>query len=178
VTLAEALRALPHCPNDEFPGTKGYEDRVPLVADLRILSCFEFGGHFGFGLVTWLHTFPEITWAGWCDNERAFTGSNLACGENVRAYLGERRVQLWWCEVPTEALGRKADLVMVDGDHGYGSCLIDLTLALSMKPKVILVDDLQLGGVDQAVRDFSAYSGLRFDSYPVAAGTAVFRLEV
>lgn len=179
-SLYLAHEALPHRPGDSMhpPSATGYEDRVPLVRGLSdIHSAFEFGGHYGFGLVTWLHTFPEITRVGWCDNESMFPDSNLACEENVRAYLGDRRCQVWWCDAARDAVGQQYDLVMVDGDHNQMPALIDLALALAMRPKVILVDDMQLGGVDAAVRDFSNYTGIPYELHSnIAAGTAVMYL--
>jgi hypothetical protein len=178
VSLYDALVKLPHRPGDMgFPAATGYEDRVPLVSSLDIHSAFEFGGHFGFGVVTWLHTFPNITSVGWSDNESAFVGSNASCEENIREYLDQRRCKLWFTDKAHEAVGRKYDLVMVDGDHNYPYALVDLALALAMCPKVILVDDMQIGGVDAAVRDFSNYTGIPYDHHPqIAAGTAVMYL--
>jgi hypothetical protein len=185
VSLTETLYELPRWPGDASsnnkPDPKGYADRVELLLPRlkQVRSCFEFGGHFGWGLVTWLDAFPKITWAGWTDNEGAIAGSNAACEENVRSYLGDRRCQLWWTTRPTEAVlgALKIDLVMVDGDHAYPAALVDLSLALAMRPKAIMVDDMQIGGVASAVRDFSQYSGLSYEEHSVAAGTAIFWLR-
>ena len=181
VSLREALLALPHWPlgpdDANRPDAQGYIDRAELVRDVEgVTSCFEFGGHYGWGLATWIHTFPGITRVGWCDNEGAFEGSNQACYENVlAATTGQLAVE--WFTNAGQCVDRQYDLVMVDGDHGHGATLIDLALALAMRPKVIVVDDMQLGGPNQAVHDFANYTGLTFDLFPAAAGTARFLLE-
>ena len=173
--LRDVLLDMPHWPNEpeeaEKPDPQGYIDRVPLVKDIKgIRSCFEFGGHFGWGLATWCYTFPIVKRVGWCDNEGAFVGSNQACYENLLTF--GRVTDIEWFTNARQCVGLQYDLVMVDGDHGYGATLVDLGLALAMRPKVILADDMQLGGPNQAVHDFCAYTGLQFDLFPVAAGTA------
>lgn len=181
--LEVALEKLPRWPGDDAglprPGAQAYIDRMNLVSDLTIRSAFEFGGHFGHGLVTWLVTFRStITKVGWSDNEGAFEGSNAACEENLRAYAKEWLqpiAEMWHTEFPWKTGGRHYDLVMVDGDHAQQATLVDLSLAIAMRPKVLLVDDLQLGPVRAAVDDFAHYTGLRYEeAMNVAAGTAIF----
>jgi hypothetical protein len=159
-------------------GADGYVDRVRLVEDVEdVRSCFEFGGHYGCGLITWLWAFPEITWAGWCDNQTAFAGSNATCEANVRGFLGERPCQLWYTESAIEAVGIRADLVMVDGDHSAEGAMIDLTLAFAMQPKVVLCDDMNMETVRHGVEAFRYYTGRRYKEYGAAAGTAIFRRD-
>lgn len=186
----QALYDLPHwpaCPDDGHPpgdGTMigmGHADRAELVRDIAdVRSAFEFGGHYGQGIVSWLEAFPEITKVGWTDNEGAFAGSNAACLDNVRTYLHahDRRCDIWYSDTVRDAVGMQFDVVLVDGDHARDATLCDLALALAMRPKALLVDDMAMGPVAEAVKEFARYMGLRYDThYQVAAGTAVFRLE-
>lgn len=163
---------------DNVTGTDAYQARWEIAHALRPQPrrVFEFGGHFGFGLITLLDACPEVEWAGWTDNESAIAGSNEACAQNLAAYLDRRPTpcKLWHSTTVADAAGLRAQLVVVDGDHSYHGCLVDLALAHAMRPNTIVVDDyLNIGGVAQAVHDFAAYAGYEIGVVHAGTGLAV-----
>ena len=184
MTVTSVLRKLPRFPNDDptsVTGSDGYDLRFDVASrysDARRL--FEFGGHFGHGLVTLLEACPNATWAGWTDNESLIPGSNQACRENLTAWCKQsgRKVGTWYSEQAIGAAGQRADLVVVDGDHGYHGAMIDLSLAAAMRPIAVLVHDVEnIGGVMQAVENFVDYTAATCEIVSGAAGLAVIEWQ-
>lgn len=164
---------------DSVRSDNGYEARVALCRDAEARSVFEFGCQYGHGLMSLLEACPNATRAGWIDNEGAHAGSNAAALENLEHYqlITGRSVELWHGVRARQAIGLQYDVVMVDGAHGRNECLSDLTLALAMRPRLIVVDDYRtLESVRQAVGGFAEYHGFEVEAADhVGAGLAFFR---
>lgn len=193
------LLALPHHPEPDMAGHYLVSDIFPVKAalleelhdelrrgahpagpDRGVTSVLEFGAYFGYFLATALLVCPEIERVAWSDDESAMMGSNLLCAENIDAVnpVPRRRMARTSAELMWEVRGEQFDVVHVDGDHSYDACLTDLSWALSLRPRMILVDDYgsrTCPGVTRAVLTFAAFTGLTFDVVSTVNGLAVFR---
>lgn len=72
--------------------------------------------------------------------------------------------------------GLQADLVYIDADHSYESVLKDVSTALDLFPRAILVgDDLDWEGVRKAVETVAAERGIAFEEF--GTGWRMLRAE-
>lgn len=174
-------------PHHPFPGEPerqlvagGYEARARALAYPDATRVFEFGCQFGFGAMALLEGCPNATWLGWIDNESAFADSNRMARENLELYAQRSgRTFDVWCRTDTRhAIGRVADVVLVDAAHGYADALCDLTLGLAMRPRILAADDWSYPAVREAVAEFARIFALEYEvAHGVGAGLAIFRLE-
>lgn len=146
-------------------------------ADAR--SIFEIGALVGEFLVTALDACPDADRVGWVDSEVHTPGSNVLCGENIRAaFPGEDHARRHWTHVRELPYGRlpQYDVVQVDGEHSMHACIADLTVAYGLRPSVILVDDYGvIAAVREAVDLWAGYMGFDVQELVSINGTAVIR---
>lgn len=170
--VRDLLQQLPEEPWGGYGGTYVLSDIFPtkhrvlqeLVPDAD--SVFEIGACFGHFLVTALDALERCVRVGWCDNETHTPGSNAGVVANLDRWraLSGRQVSGEWFDhlvkITTRSFDRW-DVVHVDGEHTLHACLIDLGVALALRPRVILVDDtIAHQPVIEAVKLFSTYTGL------------------
>jgi len=183
--VRDVLAALPHHRGGEYWRTDMFPVKHAYLAehapDAR--SVFEFGALVGYFLVTALDACPGIERVAWVDSELHTPGSNLLCEANVRAALADRlgvRLNAWSTSVLSYLAAshwrKRYDVVQVDGEHSLHACLVDLSLALAMRPKLILVDDTDaIAEVREAVELFAGYVGLEPEYHATVNGFAVLR---
>ncbi len=178
--VRDTLEQLPH-------SGEGYirSDIFPTKFELMRRECpdarrvFEFGALYGYFLVTAAACCPDVTWVGWVDPEQR-PGSNAQCVENLAEFrrLTGRQFRHWYVTRTLDVSRRllSADIVHVDGNHGYDACTIDLTLSLALKPRLILVDDYTaIQTVTDATNDFANYLGLEVECFETVNGFAALR---
>lgn len=177
--VRDVLAGLPHhqggayWQTDIFPRKHAYlREHAPQAR-----SVFEFGALVGYFLVTALDACPGIARVSWLDNELHTPESNRMTRENLDA-VGRVGEHLWTDTVRDVVSDdcEQYDIVHVDGEHTLHACLVDLGLALAMRPKLILVDDTDaISEVREAVELFSGYVGLESEYHDTVNGFAVLR---
>lgn len=183
--IRDVLLGLPHHPwadhanGDHYVSSDIFPTKHALLfaenAREPIRSVFEFGALVGYFLVTAADACPNLRSFRWIDPEIALPGSNELCLANLKSVLGTAGFG-WWPAYNFDHALRDADVVHVDGDHSYSATLIDLTLGLAMRPRLLLVDDYQaIGEVRAATDDFARYMGLDVEEITTANGLAVIR---
>ena len=181
--VRNALVMLPQFGADGYATTDIFTVREPLLRELEPSSVLEIGAYRGYFLVTALYACDTIERIGWTDDESHAPGSNGMCRDNVVGYCesaGRELPELWWSTQTAHVhVFGQADVVQVDGDHGYESCLTDLIWAASLYPRAIFVDDFTAHDpVAHATRDFVAWrGGWTLDEYETVNGLAVLRKE-
>ena len=158
----------------------------------RPVSVLEIGAFYGHFLLTCLEAFPEtMRYLFWADNEQDAPNSNLAVKENISwwagAHLGEEdSVKMKWAssayEIGNYLLGvmdtAPIDIVHVDGNHQHEAAISDITLALALQPKLVIVDDTAAHAhiaVRNAVEWTEWNTGLTAEYFDTVNGFAVFR---
>ena len=124
---------------------------------------------------------PEVQAVGWVDCERDSPGSNWGCRENVESFLYSHgrsaEIRYWSWSWESLAFGQ-ADLVQVDGEHSYDSCMLDLIFAYRLSPQVVTVDDYSaIQTVRRATNDYAAEHGLGLFEVQTVNGMAVLHRD-
>src|SRR3990172_3797412 len=140
--VRDDLIALPHYAGNGYAtlsagGLPLFPVRSALADIVRPRRIFEFGALHGYCLVSFLAGAPEVQAVGWVDCERDSPGSNWGCRENVESFLYSHgrsaEIRYWSWSWESLAFGQ-ADLVQVDGEHSYDSCMLDLIFAYRLSP--------------------------------------------
>jgi len=139
----QAIEGLPH-----LGGGHWVYDLYPVRGDIaRIVepcSVFEFGAMLGWALVAFaLGPEKPPTRIGWVDDESHTADSNRCVRENLRSIpaLSHTRLSPYFNTFDALAF-RQADLVAVDSDHSLDGTMRDLLVAYRLKPRVIVIDDM------------------------------------
>ena len=159
----------------------GYPLYSKIASLLQPLSILEIGTHYGAGLCAFLAGYPHSDLL-WIDNESYHPGTNKMAVQNV--------VKLWktlgvsplsTCYFPDKLkfaeFRTRPVLVHVDADHKFNGALADMSFALALHPRYILVDDMKMPPVNKAVNWFSEYFQLPYKEWDTLRGWAAFALD-
>lgn len=132
----------------------------------RIIEIGVRAGYSGFAL---LAASCRARYTGYdCDRE-----GYLDRGEkNLRAAFPEATFEFRRERSQTVAKLPAADLVFIDGEHTYDSCLHDLEIS---DAPLILVDDVRMSPILKAVEEFCARHALTYHFLPTVRGLAIIR---
>lgn len=150
-------------------------------------SVFEIGAFYGHFLLTALEACPEtLRTIWWSDNEIDAQHSNGYVHENLSWWAQrmpyDEKLSMSWGPFTYRVVnairehGFPIDLVHVDGAHGEKDALADIVWALSLQPKIVIVDDTDNAyhpGVRAAVAFVAEQCGLEVRWYATVNGFAV-----
>jgi hypothetical protein len=180
--VRDLFRDIPS-PGGSYPFLDLFTVRHAVLRELvpDATSVFEFGAHGGHFLITAIDACPKITRVAWCDNESYLAGSNRLAAASIRHVFDDRELSLRWFDHTLKAAAQRSqyDIVQVDGDHSMFGCCTDLAIALTMRPKIIMVDDFNAephAQVRLATERFAQYVGVEIDEYVTVNGLGVIRL--
>jgi hypothetical protein len=196
-TVHAVMRSLPHRigeGTDWFEAPNGYPWHAQVLHLLQPKKYVEFGTHVGYSLIAALHGALSIEQVAWADNETYVPHSNQLALENLNAYLFEsgRTVAINYCNGVEDLIAaepesvflapyRDADVLFVDGDHGYEGALRDMRLAKCLGARIVLVDDATedcCPGVIEAIRCFAQEEECTFGIVHTFRGLAIFDLSI
>jgi len=169
--VLDILRNLP-CQHDAALGwlkrhdiNNHYPWYAKIAAALEPASILEIGAFIGYGLVSFALGSKKLKRIEWIDIEEV-QGTNKMAETNLVSVFPKLEYQYWpSMKVATPSL--PVDLIHVDGDHYYDGCRQEIEYAVKHQPKVIVGHDYYLiQQVANAVRDFSAETGLRHWTLP------------
>lgn len=155
-------------------------------------SVFEIGSFFGHFLLTALAACPKIRHVFWADVELDSPGSNQWVRKNIEWWSAANldasdSVKMNWSLYAYQMAnflhwqwGRHdgVDIVHVDGCHTKEAAIADITLGLTLKPKLLLVDDTAAHahiGVLEAVKFAQWNTGVDYELFDTVNGFAAFR---
>jgi predicted O-methyltransferase YrrM len=139
-----------------------YQMFFAVAAVLRPRKYLEIGTRFGYSLVSVARAATELQLVVSCDLEsyenRYALPSQQIAERNLRAagYTAEARFIVDDSSRIAEHLaGVRFDLILIDGDHSYLGCRSDILNCYSLLTPggVLMVDDLDIAGVFEAVMD-------------------------
>lgn len=155
-----------------------YRSLWDTVRELQPRSIVEIGCRAGYSAWTFLSALPDATVHS-IDANLNEHGGFVGAMRHAETYLPRDRWTLQEANSHDLTSLPACDMVYVDGDHSEMGCYRDLQLALTAKPKWILVDDVVNchTSVKPACDRFAAEKGLVPRFIPSQTGVYVFTFE-
>ena len=150
-----------------------------VTKELEIKSYLEIGTLVGYSLMTFVDSIPTIENVKWVDGELYIGNSNEQAERNFKKFLEiqDRKVSYEFStsiEYSNDLVG-KYDLIYIDGDHTYDGKIKDLDFALSLKPKLIALDDFyMIDDVKRSVIDWCLKNRMDMSIYYTLSRGLVF----
>lgn len=188
-TIQEILASLPHVdPALRSVLTKTSNSPFwtyeKITETLQPKSLLEIGPRQGLVLISALRGTQSIDEIMWVENEAQLANANQMCVENIQYFFSEfedaqradrTNVQAYSSRYDLlKFRGKVIDIVLVNGDQGYEDTMQDLLVCEVLKPKFLLVGNLQRSGSQDAVRDWSESMGTDFFMIHAYKGVAFF----
>lgn len=162
-----------------------YATKAATAASVHPRRILEIGVRAGYSAAAFLHSAPTATYVG-IDVNRKGHGGVPGMIDHAREVLPvtfpDAAIEIHEMDSQAESTRdfllalEKFDLIHIDGDHSIRGCLSDLRLAreLVAPGKFILVDDLKMEPVAQAVNKFTAETGWSWAPFPTLTSEALF----
>ncbi len=154
-----------------FMDEKLYPIYEKIASVLNPAFIAEIGSLVGYSLISLIHGSAGVDHVLWVDNEEYVQRSNTFCKENIKFYL-EKYGRVFRYDFTYEIISffqmlrfvpKKIDLIHIDGEHTFNGKMRDLSVAFTLNPNYILIDDyLSKWEVKEVVDFWSEKMGIKF----------------